>query len=175
MLDLERGGAGYRTLGRMTGMKSARIGLALALALMVGVAGAPRVLGQGMGGGNMMRHHYAMRHGIPMPYAEMSNPLAADAGTIAGGGRLFAEHCVTCHGAKGLGDGVAAVNLSVRPANLPHTVEAMPAIVEPLFSWTIAEGGVPLGSPMPPFKDVLSRTQIWQIITYLQAGLPAVE
>jgi mono/diheme cytochrome c family protein len=34
--------------------------------------------------------------------------------------------------------------------------------------WTIAEGGAPVGSAMPPFKGVLGDDQVWQVIAYLR-------
>uniref|UniRef100_UPI003AF98478 c-type cytochrome n=1 Tax=Thiolapillus sp. TaxID=2017437 RepID=UPI003AF98478 len=32
--------------------------------------------------------------------------------------------------------------------------------------WTIGEGGTPVGSAMPPFKDVLSEEEISRIMLY---------
>lgn len=43
----------------------------------------------------------------------MSSPEA-----IQHGAQLFAQNCVSCHGPKGEGDGVAGENLSPRPRNL---------------------------------------------------------
>ncbi len=40
------------------------------------------------------------------------------------------------------------------------------------MDWTLAEGGAPLGTAMPPFEDVLSKDDIWAVITYIQAQLP---
>jgi hypothetical protein len=40
--------------------------------------------------------------------------------------------------------------------------------------WSIAGGGKLLGSDMPAFKDRLDEDEIWQIITYIWAGFPAV-
>lgn len=34
--------------------------------------------------------------------------------------------------------------------------------------WTIADGGAPLGTAMPPFKSMLKEDQIWKIIIYLR-------
>lgn len=33
--------------------------------------------------------------------------------------------------------------------------------------WTVAEGGVPVGSAMPPFKDVLKPSDIWKVVLFL--------
>jgi mono/diheme cytochrome c family protein len=39
----------------------------------------------------------------------------------------------------------------------------------PYLFWTISEGGAPVGSAMPPFKQTLNEGDIWKIITYLRA------
>ncbi|WP_425511160.1 c-type cytochrome [sulfur-oxidizing endosymbiont of Gigantopelta aegis] len=36
------------------------------------------------------------------------------------------------------------------------------------LNWTISEGGSPINSPMPAFKNQLNEQQIWQIISYLR-------
>ncbi len=38
--------------------------------------------------------------------------------------------------------------------------------------WTVAEGGAPLGTAMPSFKDSLSKQEILEVIAYIQARLP---
>ena len=51
--------------------------------------------------------------------APASGPSAAVMNTLAAheGSELFAAHCVACHGAKGRGNGPAAIALRVRPRN----------------------------------------------------------
>ncbi len=41
--------------------------------------------------------------------------------------------------------------------------------------WTVSEGGEPLGTDMPGFKDVLSEEQRWKIISYVQADFPRTQ
>jgi len=43
---------------------------------------------------------------------------------------------------------------------------------DPFMYWTVAEGGAPLGTAMPPFKSVLSSDEIWAVTAYIQARLP---
>jgi mono/diheme cytochrome c family protein len=40
--------------------------------------------------------------------------------------------------------------------------------------WAISDGGAPFGTKMPAFKHALDEEQIWQIITYMRAGFPAM-
>ena len=49
---------------------------------------------------------------IPAKYKAMKSTVKAGAPSIATDGKaLFAQHCKSCHGAKGLGDGPKAANL----------------------------------------------------------------
>lgn len=36
--------------------------------------------------------------------------------------------------------------------------------------WTVAEGGVPIQSGMPAFKQTLTSDEIWSVIAYLREG-----
>jgi len=40
--------------------------------------------------------------------------------------------------------------------------------------WTISEGGVPFGTAMPVFKEILPKASSWEIITFMRAGFPIV-
>jgi mono/diheme cytochrome c family protein len=51
----------------------------------------------------------------------------------------------------------------------------MPDAVDEYLLWAISEGGKSFGTNMPAFKDALTEEQIWQIITYMRAGFPAVD
>ena len=50
----------------------------------------------------------------------------------------------------------------------------MPWAVDEYLLWAISEGGTPFATKMPAFMDTLTREQIWQIITYMRAGFPAI-
>lgn len=47
----------------------------------------------------------------PAKYKTMKNPVKASAEATATGKALYAKHCKSCHGAKGLGDGPKAATL----------------------------------------------------------------
>ena len=55
---------------------------------------------------------------IPEEYKKMENPYKDDASLKMVGLRNFNRHCVSCHGKKGLGDGIMSKNLSVSPGDL---------------------------------------------------------
>ena len=131
-------------------------------------------MGPGMIMGAAPRHQLAMMSGIPEPYRSQSNPLPRNAETVQHGAAVYRQNCASCHGATGRGDGPAARELSPRPANLAW-LSRMPMVEwDPFMDWTVAEGGAPLGTAMPPFKGVLSKDDIWSVIAYIQAQLPPV-
>jgi mono/diheme cytochrome c family protein len=116
---------------------------------------------------SMVRHHYVRRHGLDAQYSVKARPGQPTAEDLASGQALFGRHCASCHGERGAGDGEAGAGLTPPPANLAFAARRPMASDGYLF-WTIAEGGGPVGSAMPPFKDVLGRDEIWQIIAYLR-------
>lgn len=78
-------------------------------------------MGRGMmwpGNNSMPRHHVAMMWGIPAPYRTLSNPLPRTSVTVERGTEVYAQNCVSCHGATGRGDGEAGRGLTPPPGNL---------------------------------------------------------
>jgi len=47
-----------------------------------------------------------------------------------------------------------------------------PMAADEYLLWAISEGGADFGTDMPAFRHTLSRSQIWEIITYMRAGFP---
>jgi len=144
---------------------AASIGVLLLFATVHGQMGMMH--GRGMMGMSYVRHHYFMRHGVDRRYASKVNPLRPTAENLAEGKALYDQRCALCHGAKGLGNGPAAKGLNPPPADIA-ALAGMPMATDGYLYWTIAEGGVPLGTPMPPFKDTLKEDQIWKIILYIR-------
>jgi mono/diheme cytochrome c family protein len=94
------------------------------------------------------------------------NPIPANETSIALGKTIYERQCLTCHGAKGKGDGPAAVHLDKRPGNL-----ANPKLWEQsdgaLF-WKVNEGH----RPMPTFKNLMSDEERWPVINYVRTLAP---
>ena len=125
-----------------------------------------------MMGGSMARNHAAMMGGVPAPYTNLTNPLPRTAATVGRGAKLYAENCASCHGPAGYGDGPAASNLNPRPANLAWLSRMPMSRWDPFMFWTVSEGGAPVGSAMPSFRNSLSVADRWAVIGYVQAHLP---
>ena len=126
----------------------------------------------GRGRPSMIRHHYYMRNGLPADYRGKISPLSPSATTVPKGALLYTDSCASCHGARGLGDGEAGHDFKPPPANIAHMIR-MPMFNDAYLFWTVSEGGAPVGSAMPPFKDVLSDEEIWKVIADMRAGFPA--
>ena len=120
----------------------------------------PRDHNRHHGNGHGMHRHWA----APPGATRTPNPIAADSASVKRGGEIYAKYCAVCHGAAGRGDGPAAKGLSPPPPDLkvmaPHHPDGD-------LAWKIAEGR----GPMPAWKDVLTKNQIWDAVNYLKKGL----
>ena len=89
------------------------------------------------------------------PYAH--NTAATDSGKI-----IYQKICSVCHGTGGKGDGVAAVGLSVQPAN--HTSDHVQSQSDGALYYEITTGH----APMPSYKTVLNDKQRWQVVNFIR-------
>lgn len=119
-----------------------------------------------------LRHTTFMQYGVPKPYDGLKSTVAPRPEAVAEGRMIFAEHCVSCHGADGLGNGEAGKALSPSPALLAYMIRR-PIAVDEYLLWTISEGGEQFDTEMPAFKDTLSQDDIWRVVAYMRAGFPA--
>ena len=112
---------------------------------------------------------YTIAPNIPTPAVPFTarfaqNPTPDNPATVAFGRALFQQNCAICHGPKGLGDGAAAQTLNPKPFNLQiHVPQHAPGEI---YYW-IGEG-IPF-TAMPAWKDKLTETERWEIVSYLQA------
>ena len=119
------------------------------------------------GGGNKAAKEDKIQRPAPPPeYAGKTNPTP-DA--VEEGKKIFANHCVTCHGPNGDGDSPTGKALTP-PASDLTDAKIQDAVKDDYMYWHIAEGGKALGhSGMTPFKDTLKEDQIWQVIAYIRS------
>jgi putative copper resistance protein D len=84
-------------------------------------------------------------------------------------GKIFYQDsgCIVCHGPYGYGDGLAAQELSPKPADLtaPH---ANTHTAGDLFWWL--SYGVTQSSAMPGYSQSLSEEELWDLINFLRAS-----
>ena len=92
------------------------------------------------------------------------------------GQRLFLDHCASCHGPKGLGDGLVGLKLTPPPANLLELLKD-PIVDEEYLSWVLQTGGEELETAMPAFehRHELDADDLKAIIIYLLDGLSSAK
>jgi len=101
--------------------------------------------------------------------ADAALDMPATAVDLAAGDRLYAQHCASCHGVRGLGDGPAGKGLNPPPPAL-GSAEVM-RDVPPSLMYRIVSVGIE-GTAMPGFSSTLSPDERWNIVSYLN-GLRA--
>ena len=93
--------------------------------------------------------------------ASRPNPLSAKPEAAAGGGKLFARNCATCHG----NDGAGMEKKHSADLHLPVVQDQSDGV---LF-WKITNGNASRG--MPSFSK-LPDLQRWQIVLYIRTLRP---
>jgi mono/diheme cytochrome c family protein len=134
--------------------------------MMLAIGGLGVVLGVSLAAG--VNIHY-IRHQIdrvdswraPASAASKTNPIPLTQVSVQAGESIFSQNCQACHGADGTGDGPTGAFLNPHPANL--TTASFWSQGEGAIFWKITHGH----SPMPSFRDSLSRKQRWEVINYL--------
>jgi cytochrome c len=94
---------------------------------------------------SMVKHqvYHTPEWKAPISTDTIRNPLKGDTESIAEGKKIYALHCIACHGEKG--------------------VKIQNQSDEAIFS-KITNGN----KPMPAFGDVLSIKQRWQVVNYVR-------
>jgi putative copper export protein/mono/diheme cytochrome c family protein len=85
--------------------------------------------------------------------------------SVARGVALYSQHCVSCHGAGGKGDGPLAAKLTPPPADLTASHTAQHTAGD-LYRW------LSLGKPrsaMPGFSESMTPEQRWDVVNFLRA------
>ena len=98
----------------------------------------------------------------PAGEKDKKNPLPADAQTIAQGKKVADVNCVSCHGAKGKGDGAAAVALNPKPAD--WTSSKVQAESDGEIFWKISTGR----GAMPAWNFLPERDR-WALVRYIRS------
>ena len=104
--------------------------------------------------------------GKPWPAPEsavkLKNPVKADESSVAEGKELYAQHCKSCHGAKGKGDGTKAEKIDISCGDF--SAPEMAKVTDGELYWKTTEGR----KPMPSYKEKLSDRERWAIVNYIR-------
>jgi mono/diheme cytochrome c family protein len=100
---------------------------------------------------------------VPDKYLKMTNPVKSDAASIATGKELYIQHCQSCHGKKGKGDGSKAAQLDTECGDFT-TADFKKEPDGALFYKTF-EGR----KDMPSFKKKIpDANDIWAVVNYMK-------
>ena len=121
------------------------VGTALAAVVLVAGAGVAAVSAQG-------------EWKAPADAKAMKNPVKG----VGNAKKTIETNCVTCHGASGKGDGVAAAALPP-PKPADWTSARVQAESDGELFWKISNGR----GAMPPWKHLPEKDR-WEIINYLR-------
>lgn len=99
---------------------------------------------------------YAELTKAPKKASARRNPLANDSDAIAGGAKLFAQHCAECHGQAAEG-GKKAPSLRA-----PEVQQSAPGTLFWLLTNGVVRKGMPVWSKLPD-------AQRWQLVSYIKS------
>jgi cbb3-type cytochrome c oxidase subunit III len=102
--------------------------------------------------------------------AKKTNPVAADAASIAAGKQVYEKNCANCHGQTGAGDGKMGAELNPKPSNLTDAEWKHGSSDGEIFA--VIKDGVK-GTGMKSFNSKLTEHQIWDVINYIRTLAPA--
>jgi len=103
----------------------------------------------------------------------LKTPIIESNQTLLEGSKVYIENCVLCHGDLLNGKGLYSESFYPQPANFlhPNSILSEP---KSYAYWRIMKGGPalpkkynPWDSAMPAWEDVLSETDVWNVIQYI--------
>jgi mono/diheme cytochrome c family protein len=102
----------------------------------------------------------------PPRASKKENPIPPDEKSVARGKALYTEHCLSCHGASGKGDGPAAKDLPKKCGDLSNP--KMWEQTDGTLFWKISEGK----PPMTGYEKLLSKDDRWHVVNYMRTLAP---
>ena len=100
---------------------------------------------------------------VPDKAAKTPNPVKSSAESISAGKALWSQHCSSCHGKTGLGDGTKAAQLKTQPNDL--TLASAQSQSDGSMFYKISEGR----DDMPSFKKKIpDADDIWDLVNYMR-------
>jgi len=100
---------------------------------------------------------------VPDKYKNMPNPVKSDEASIANGKALYSQHCKSCHGTKGKGDGPKAEQLNTECGDF--TKAAFVKQTDGEIFYKTSEGR----KDMPSFKKkIADQNDIWAVVNYIR-------
>jgi mono/diheme cytochrome c family protein len=100
---------------------------------------------------------------VPDAWKTKANPVKSDATSIATGKDLYNQHCKSCHGTKGKGDGPKASQLDTECGDF--TKATFQSQTDGAIYYKTSEGR----KDMPSFKKKIpDANDIWAVVNYVR-------
>lgn len=100
---------------------------------------------------------------VPDKAAKTANPVKTSPASVAAGKALWSQHCASCHGKTGLGDGSKAAQLETTPPDFSKA--AFQSQSDGALFFKTAEGR----KDMPSFKKKLPEAEdIWNLVNFMR-------
>jgi mono/diheme cytochrome c family protein len=100
---------------------------------------------------------------VPDAAKNKANPVKSDAASIATGKTLYNQHCKSCHGTKGKGDGTKASQLDTECGDF--TKASFQAQTDGAIFYKTSEGR----KDMPSYKKkIADPNDIWAVVNYIR-------
>ncbi len=99
---------------------------------------------------------------VPDAAKNKANPLKGDAASVATGKTLYIQHCKSCHGTKGKGDGTKASQLDTECGDFTKDLASQ---TDGALFYKTSEGR----KDMPSYKKKIPEANdIWAIVNYMR-------
>lgn len=100
---------------------------------------------------------------VPDAYKTKVNPIKGDVASVATGKALYSQHCKSCHGTKGKGDGPKASQLDTDCGDF--TKASVHSQTDGSLFYKIEKGR----KDMPSYKTKITDANgIWAVVNYMR-------
>ncbi len=101
---------------------------------------------------------------VPDAAAKKANPVKKSSESVSAGKTLWNQHCSSCHGKMGLGDGSKAAQLKTHPGDF--SAAAFQSQSDGSIFYKVQEGR----GDMPSFKKKLpDANDIWDLVNFMRS------
>ena len=100
---------------------------------------------------------------VPDAAAKKANPVKTSKESVSAGKTLYNQHCASCHGKQGLGDGNKAAQLKTHPGDF--STAAFQGQSDGSLFYKVDEGR----GDMPSFKKKIpDANDVWDLVNYMR-------
>ena len=100
---------------------------------------------------------------VPEKDAKTPNPVASNSESISAGKALWGQHCSSCHGKTGLGDGSKTAQLKTQPNDLSKA--DFQKQTDGAIFYKIEEGK----GDMPSYKKKIpDKDDVWNLVNFVR-------